>query len=183
MTASLIGPPRLDDCSSSTIEHDIMRLVREWMAGGRLPAGLHVDLASSMKGLTSSTPLDFLDRPHGWITSSARASAAGGMVRPSTLADFKLRTSARLVGCSMGRSASFAPFSTLPANTPPRGRHVNEAWPKAQANTRHLTILEHTSLEGALVPQDPRSAPDETKSRARAIRCHLDAIGRHWRKR
>jgi hypothetical protein len=36
---SLIGPPLLDDCRSSTIEHDIMRLVREWMAGGRLPPG------------------------------------------------------------------------------------------------------------------------------------------------
>jgi hypothetical protein len=36
---SLIGPPLLDDCRSSTIEHDIMRLVREWMAGGRLPSG------------------------------------------------------------------------------------------------------------------------------------------------
>ena len=39
MTALLIGPPLLDDRRSSTIEHDIMRLVREWMAGGRLPAG------------------------------------------------------------------------------------------------------------------------------------------------
>jgi hypothetical protein len=36
---SLIGPPLLDDRLSSTIEHDIMRLVREWMAGGRLPPG------------------------------------------------------------------------------------------------------------------------------------------------
>ncbi len=35
----LIGPPLLDDRTSSTIEHDIMRLVREWMAGGRLPPG------------------------------------------------------------------------------------------------------------------------------------------------
>jgi hypothetical protein len=40
---SLIGPPRLDDCRSSTIEHDIMRLVREWMAGGRLPAGTRIE--------------------------------------------------------------------------------------------------------------------------------------------
>jgi hypothetical protein len=35
----LIGPPLLDDSVSSTIEHNIMRLVREWMAGGRLPSG------------------------------------------------------------------------------------------------------------------------------------------------
>jgi len=34
----LIGPPLLDGFASSTIEHDIMRLVREWMAGGRLPS-------------------------------------------------------------------------------------------------------------------------------------------------
>jgi len=38
---SLIGPPLLDGARSSTIEHDIMRLVREWMAGGRLPPGTH----------------------------------------------------------------------------------------------------------------------------------------------
>jgi hypothetical protein len=38
---SLIGPPLLDDRPSSTIEHDIMRLVREWMVGGRLPSGRH----------------------------------------------------------------------------------------------------------------------------------------------
>jgi hypothetical protein len=35
----LIGPPLLDGCAPSTIEHDIMRRVREWMAGGRLPPG------------------------------------------------------------------------------------------------------------------------------------------------
>ena len=35
----LIGPPLLDDAASSTIEHDIMRRVREWMVGGRLPSG------------------------------------------------------------------------------------------------------------------------------------------------
>src|SRR5215510_7277807 len=99
MTGSLIGPPRLDDCSSSTIEHDIMRLVREWMAGGRLPAGLHGDLASSMKGLTSGTPLDFHDRPHGWITSSARASTAGGMVRPRAFAVLRLMTNSNVVDC------------------------------------------------------------------------------------
>jgi len=36
---SLIGPPLLDNLTSSTIEHDIMRRVREWMAGGRVPSG------------------------------------------------------------------------------------------------------------------------------------------------
>ena len=43
---SLIGPPLLDDCRSSTIEHDIMRLVREWMVGGRLPSGTGRRLAT-----------------------------------------------------------------------------------------------------------------------------------------
>ena len=41
---SLIGPPLLDDHASSTIEHDIMRRVREWMAGGRVPLGTSRDL-------------------------------------------------------------------------------------------------------------------------------------------
>jgi len=36
---SLIGPPLFDDRTSPKIEHDIMRHVREWMAGGRLPPG------------------------------------------------------------------------------------------------------------------------------------------------
>jgi hypothetical protein len=40
----LIGPPLLDDRWSSTIEHDLMRCVREWMAGGRLPAGTSREL-------------------------------------------------------------------------------------------------------------------------------------------
>src|SRR5215472_5543060 len=41
---SLIGPPLLDDRASSTIEHDIMRRVREWMADGRVPSGRHEGL-------------------------------------------------------------------------------------------------------------------------------------------
>jgi len=40
---SLIGPPLLDDRRSSTIEHDIMRLVREWMVGGRVPSGTRLE--------------------------------------------------------------------------------------------------------------------------------------------
>ena len=47
---SLIGPPRLDDCRSSTIEQDIMRLVREWMAGGRLPSGTRRERYTLEKG-------------------------------------------------------------------------------------------------------------------------------------
>src|SRR5262249_49600292 len=44
-----------------------------------------------------------------WITSSARASSDGGIVRPRAFAVFRLITSSNLVGCSTGRSAGFAP--------------------------------------------------------------------------
>ena len=44
------------------------------------------------------------------ITSSARASSMGEMVRPSALAVLRFSTSSNLVGCWMGRSAGFAPF-------------------------------------------------------------------------
>jgi hypothetical protein len=47
---SLIGPPLLDDRRSSTIEHDIMRLVREWMAGGRLPSGTRLERYTRAEG-------------------------------------------------------------------------------------------------------------------------------------
>src|SRR5262249_52661314 len=48
-----------------------------------------------------------------WITSSARASTAGGMVRPRAFAVLRLITSSNFVGCSTGRSAGLAPFKTL----------------------------------------------------------------------
>lgn len=48
-----------------------------------------------------------------WITSSARASTAGGIVRPSALAVLRLITNSNFVGCSMGRSAGFAPLRIL----------------------------------------------------------------------
>src|SRR6266404_2522118 len=49
------------------------------------------------------------------ITSSARASSAGGMMTPSAFAVFKLITRSNLVGCSTGRSAGFAPLNILSA--------------------------------------------------------------------
>jgi hypothetical protein len=53
----------------------------------------------------------------GWrthsITSSARASSNGGMVRPSALAVLRLMISSNLLGCSIGRSAGFAPLKIL----------------------------------------------------------------------
>src|SRR5262249_19248062 len=54
---------------------------------------------------------------HYWITSSARASTEGGMVRPSAFAVLRLITSSNLVGCSTGRSAGLAPFRILSTKT------------------------------------------------------------------
>src|SRR5262249_51224354 len=48
-----------------------------------------------------------------WITSSARCSSDGGIVRPSAFAVLRLITSSNLVGCSTGRSAGLAPFTIL----------------------------------------------------------------------
>ena len=48
-----------------------------------------------------------------WMTSSARASSAGGIVRPKALAVLRLMTSSNLVGCSTGKSAGLAPFRIL----------------------------------------------------------------------
>src|SRR5262245_25823181 len=47
------------------------------------------------------------------ITSSARASNVGGMVRPMALAALRLITNSNLVGCSTGRSSGLVPFSIL----------------------------------------------------------------------
>src|SRR5262249_4931758 len=49
-----------------------------------------------------------------WITSSARWSIDGGIVRPSALAVFRLITSSTLVGGSIGRWAGLAPLRILP---------------------------------------------------------------------
>jgi hypothetical protein len=45
-----------------------------------------------------------------WITSSARASTAGGIVTPRAFAVLRLITNSNLVGCSMGRSPGLAPL-------------------------------------------------------------------------
>src|SRR6266704_75249 len=47
------------------------------------------------------------------MTSSARCSNDGGIVRPSALAVLRLMTSSNFVGCSTGRSRGFAPFRIL----------------------------------------------------------------------
>lgn len=47
------------------------------------------------------------------ITLSARSNTDGGMATPSALAVFWLTASSKRVGCSMGRSAGFAPLTIL----------------------------------------------------------------------
>ena len=51
--------------------------------------------------------------PDHSMISSARASSDCGIESPSALAVLRLMTSSNLVGCSMGRSAGFAPFRIL----------------------------------------------------------------------
>src|SRR5215469_10493717 len=56
--------------------------------------------------------------PFHSITSSARASSAGGISRPSAFAVLRLMTSSYLVGACTGRSVGFSPLrmrSTYPA--------------------------------------------------------------------
>ena len=51
--------------------------------------------------------------PSHSITSSARASIAGGILTPSDFAALRLIVSSNLVGCSTGKSAAFAPLNIL----------------------------------------------------------------------
>src|SRR5262249_42760041 len=57
---------------------------------------------------------DELAAPHHSITSSARASKAGGISMPSTLAVARLMTKSNLVGCITGRSDGLAPLRIRP---------------------------------------------------------------------
>jgi hypothetical protein len=47
------------------------------------------------------------------ITSSARSSSGSGTLRPIALAILRLITSSNFTGCSIGKSAGFAPFKTF----------------------------------------------------------------------
>src|SRR6267378_30980 len=51
--------------------------------------------------------------PYYSIVSSARASIAGAISRPSVLAVLRLMTNSNRVGCSIGRSAGLAPLRIL----------------------------------------------------------------------
>src|SRR5689334_5784965 len=50
---------------------------------------------------------------HHWITSSARPSTDGGIVRPRALAVLRLMTSSNLLGCSIGMSPGGVPLKIL----------------------------------------------------------------------
>src|SRR5690348_11334847 len=62
---------------------------------------------------------DELAPPHS-ITSSARASIAGGIVRLSVFAILRLMTNSNLVGCSTGKSLGLAPCKILSTNSAAR---------------------------------------------------------------
>src|SRR4029453_2678584 len=47
---------------------------------------------------------------HHWISSSARPSSDGGIVRPRALAVGRLMTNSNFVACSTGRSPGLAPL-------------------------------------------------------------------------
>ena len=66
------------------------------------------DMCSTTRDVCLGPRADIV-RPYS-ITSSARASTDGGMVRPIALAVFRLITNSYLVGACTGRSAGFSPL-------------------------------------------------------------------------
>src|SRR5439155_16054090 len=57
---------------------------------------------------------------HHSMIWSARINTDGGIVRPRAFAVLRLITSSNLVGCSIGRSAGFAPLRILSTYTAAR---------------------------------------------------------------
>ena len=68
-------------------------------------------------------------KSHHSITSSARASSVGGILRPSDVAVLRLITISQLIGSWIGRSAGLAPFRMRSITLPPGG--------PLQRNQRH----------------------------------------------
>src|SRR5215468_9545187 len=66
---------------------------------------------------------------HYSITSSARPSSDGGIVRPRALAVLRLMTSSNFVGCSTGRSPGLAPLRILSAWIAPRRKRSERLAP------------------------------------------------------
>jgi len=76
----------------------------------RLHCGHHAALPRTAAPGTIAVICTAAKHPLYSITSSATASSAGGTVRPSALAVFRLMTSSYLVGCCTGRSPGFSPL-------------------------------------------------------------------------
>src|SRR5262249_59884601 len=64
------------------------------------------------RGASTPSPEAAIRVPYS-ITSLARARIDPGIVRPSASAALRLMTRLNLVGCSIGRSAGFAPLRIL----------------------------------------------------------------------
>jgi len=81
------------------------------------PTGLHLDPlpepSAPIISLSGVLERVNVESATYWMTSSARPSSDGGMVRPSAFAVLRLITSSNLVDCSKGRSAGLAPLSIL----------------------------------------------------------------------
>src|SRR5262249_27185187 len=90
-----LGPGRDDPDPPHPLA--LLRPRREWPCGRR-----------------AAEQRDELAPPHHSITSSARASNVGGMVRPSILAACALMTNSNLLACTTGRSAGFVPLRMRP---------------------------------------------------------------------
>ena len=83
--------------------------VRYWMVAAAL---LQLARRLMTHSVISRPSITALQKVHS-ITSSAATSSDGGTVRPSALAVLTLMARSNLVGCSIGRSAGFAPFMIL----------------------------------------------------------------------
>src|SRR5215470_653035 len=94
----------------------VPRLVLRWGVFHR-GAGDHEERDDSRRWRTH-------ERPSGghWITSSARPSSDGGIVRPRVFAVLRLITNSNFVGCSTGRSAGLEPLRILSTNVAARRR-------------------------------------------------------------
>ena len=82
--------------------------------GREVPDVGHLRLGGERRGEEAASHCADECPPRGhWITSSARSSSDGGIVRPSALAVLRLMTSSNFVGCSIGRSRGWAPLRIL----------------------------------------------------------------------
>ena len=88
-----------------------------WVISGHMQCKRHVRFTPKSGHLQCNSDVRFVPIANyaaaKWlysITSSARASSVGGIVRPSALAVLRLMTNSNRTGSSTGRSAGLAPF-------------------------------------------------------------------------